>query len=201
MRTLLVLILLAVGAWWGYQQWWIKAPPPWQPLTAPDPVAWKIVNEYGGGITQVVVVLVDGNRWRTEMRILPYPRIFVMISNGITIVKSNRLLDMREGDPRKYLSENFNSWKNSNPLRTDQIDGQACWVYNDLPDSLTSSGEVWISKETRFPVFFSDTLKSGGHVVGHIRLLNSDFNILDKTAFNVNNTIPMLAPFLNANYN
>lgn len=94
-----------------------------------------------------------------------------------------------------YLGD-FATCRNSTPVRSDEMDGQSCWVYSVQPKGNVVSDEAWISKKTRFPLYFTKILKNGTRVDSHIRLLKSDFSILDKTCFNTQNTAPMLTPFL-----
>jgi hypothetical protein len=212
MRKLLLVLLFCAGGYWLYSRYFVSPrgaiasgsePAPDEQtgfnfgrFSMPDPVAWKQVNTYSFGTKIVLVALVDGNRWRTESRKLPSPKIYVSVFDGLRFVTSNPEIMYNNAEPRPIMEANFSEWSKSTPLRTEECDGHSCWLFTDGPDAQGNKGESWIDKETRFPVLLTEWSGSGVRGDEHFQLLKSDFNILRATCFDTRNTAPMMAPFL-----
>ena len=163
----------------------------------PDPVAWKVIERSDRWNVEIVIVaLVDGTRWRVEARSFPSGRTIVSIFDGSRFVSSDPAVTAAKVDPSTQLRSVYQELNTEKPVAIDVRDGCSCWEFIDGPDANGAKGELWIDRQTHFPVLLVEWLYNGARVEEHCRMLKSDFSILGLTCFDTGNTAPMLDPFL-----
>jgi hypothetical protein len=166
-------------------------------FTMPDPVAWKETDTSDSWTGPVVaVVLVDGNRWRVEARVPSWTGAVVCVFDGVNFASSPpNITEAIKIDQASAMRGLFTDINRLRPAAIEQRDGYSCWLFND--DSKQGNAQVWMDRETLFPVVVQGTSVAGIHTEVHYQLLKSDFSVLRGTAFDIHFLSPQLMPFLN----
>lgn len=203
MRNLFILIVLCLVGYWAYEHYFKVAPtaaPDLEQSTSgiqfamPDPVAFKMKIFQANGPEIVEVNLIDGNRWRCELRKTGFSGVVVAVFDGSHLVSTNPSLTPAKGMGPAMRSI-ISSINGLEPTATEVRDGRPCWLYKGTPNPDGTRSDIWVDRETRFPVYTSGMV-SGVYAEIHFELLKSDFSVLEKTCFETSNTDPMLTPFL-----
>ncbi|MEO8352446.1 MAG: hypothetical protein ABI680_11990 [Chthoniobacteraceae bacterium] len=144
MRTFIIVILLAVAAYYLYTRERGGSG------GLPAQIAWRAVTrDQRGAVNLVEVVAVGGNRWRIEVKFPSKPRMLVAVSDGIATAASNPQVSATSLDPRPSMRLLLGDLRRGSPEATEQIAGHPylrfAQTFNGAPV------HVWADPQTRFP--------------------------------------------------
>ena len=123
-----------------------------------EPYAMKVLSRTAiNGPVEAQVVVVDGKRWRLELKKPQWPRIAVVVYNGSQVAANPSSnfpvvkLDPRPATNRVLsVAAKYTASSSISPNPTEQCDGYACWK-TDTSDQGCSM-QLWINSSTGFPV-------------------------------------------------
>jgi hypothetical protein len=129
---------------------------PTNPLEGPYAVQMWGTDSKNGTLRQVIVV--NGERWRIEMRQANSPKTIVVVSDGTQVVSNQRPgFPGDRLDPRPMLTKVFTSAAEFTAaaeklpsMETVLCDGHTCWAGSTNIGS--ASGRIWVDVSTGFPV-------------------------------------------------
>jgi hypothetical protein len=129
---------------------------PSNPLT--DPYAVQIRGIDSSNRTTRQVIVVDGDRWRIEIRASNSPKTIVVVSDGTQVVSNQRQgFPGDRLDPRSMITKVFTGAAQVSAAaaklpstETELCDGHTCWVMSANMGNL--SGRYWVDVGTGFPV-------------------------------------------------
>jgi len=147
-----------------------------------------------------IVSVVNGNRWRVEVRKLGSPRILVQLCDGSRVFSNLPRKPGTSLDPRPSTIEILSvtaklaAVASKYPNITEQCDGHTCWKTTATIAGMTA--QIWIDSSTRFPVCFLGTA-NWKYTEDHITRLPIDFTQPEtEVYFDPAHTEPIFASYL-----
>src|SRR5271154_5847509 len=146
MRKFIVLLVIVAAGYYLYthQELWKKYNP-FAGKTASDntglkqTVVWKVISRQGYGNYCIDIILIDGNRWRTESKKQGSSKIYVVVCDGSRTVASPpasslTTLDPHPDDPRPMVNRiiaaaamTSDEAQSKSTDVTELRDGHTCW--------------------------------------------------------------------------
>ena len=201
MRKLIIFLLIVGAGYYLYthQELWRK-PAALTATALKGPFAWKVTSREGNGPFNVSVELIDGSRWRTEVKKPGVSRIWVSVSDGSRAATNSPRVPAATLDPRSLANQILTLAARTtaiaqkiSPQVTEQYDGHTCWR-TDV-NFLGATGRMWIDARSHFPVCLDATI-NGKHEEFHCSPLQLDFAQRSAEFFNTNSTEPLFSNYL-----
>jgi len=212
MRKFIIVLLLAGAGYYLYthQEVWKKYNP-FAGKTAADntgmkqTVAWKMITRNGDGSYDIEVLLIDGNRWRIEVKRKGTPRINVAVSDGSRIVASPPTGSVSSLDPRPGVNALISQAakisdvaQGKSTQATEEHDGHTCWKSSGVFRGATA--QFWVDSTSGFPVG-CDGVFNGMRVECHILPVDVDLAQGGGEYFNADHTESLMTKELDDDAN
>jgi len=173
MRNLIIVLVLCLAGYWAYEKYWVTGPGDnsaselWNSQTDPVPVfflpdrlIWQqSTHSERNDVRTAEIILIDGNRWRTESRVLPSSPISVHVFDGYRLTSSGPATTLLI--PAPSMRSMLSTLSQLQPSAVGFRDGHSCWLFRKPPDAEGTRCDIWVGKDTHFPVLVEEVLASG----------------------------------------
>lgn len=189
MRKLLLLVLLAAAAYWGYARYYAN-PASLGALPFPASIAWREIGSGPSGNDTVVAS--DGLKWRVEAR-TKAGKMWVAVFDGQKFTCTTPLASPEKVDPVKPLRMLLESLPRCRYVGLETVEGRSCWRFEGGTNGHPVT--TWIDRRTKFPTRVSAALQDTDPLEERYQVLPIDVRRESNRLFDTKTAAPVFTSY------